>query len=73
MMEREITVAVVGATGAVGSEVVRTLEERVFPVGDLRLFASSRTAGPGFTWRIAEITRSVYIAASTIPSATTTE
>jgi hypothetical protein len=38
-----------------------------------RSSASSLTAGPGFTCRIAEITRSVYIAASTTPSATTTE
>jgi aspartate-semialdehyde dehydrogenase len=38
-------VAVVGATGAVGQEMVRILEERHFPVGDLRLLASERSAG----------------------------
>ena len=38
-------VAVVGATGAVGNEMVSILEERKFPVGELRLFASERTAG----------------------------
>lgn len=38
-------VAVVGATGAVGQEVVRLLEEREFPVSELRLFASARSAG----------------------------
>ncbi len=43
--ERTYTVAVVGATGAVGRELVKILEERVFPVEDLRLFASERTAG----------------------------
>lgn len=51
MSERELTVAVVGATGAVGSEVVRTLEERLFPVGELRLVASARTAGELVDWR----------------------
>lgn len=38
-------VAVVGATGAVGREMLATLERRSFPVGDLRLFASGRSAG----------------------------
>ncbi|MBJ95319.1 MAG: aspartate-semialdehyde dehydrogenase [Rickettsiales bacterium] len=38
-------VAVVGATGLVGREIVRILEERSFPVGSLRLFASERSAG----------------------------
>lgn len=51
MSERELTVAVVGATGAVGSEVVRTLDERLFPVGELRLVASARTAGELVDWR----------------------
>jgi len=44
-VRRGYTVAVVGATGAVGGEVVRVLEERAFPVGELRLFASERGAG----------------------------
>jgi aspartate-semialdehyde dehydrogenase len=38
-------VAVVGATGAVGNEMVATLEEREFPVERLRLFASERSEG----------------------------
>lgn len=38
-------VAVVGATGAVGRETIRVLEQRRFPVGELRLFASPRSAG----------------------------
>ena len=41
----EISVAVVGATGAVGREMVATLERRKFPVGHLRLMASQRSAG----------------------------
>lgn len=43
-MERA-TVAVVGATGLVGREIVATLEQRQFPLGELRLYASLRTAG----------------------------
>jgi len=39
------TVAVVGATGAVGREMIATLIRRDFPVGDLRLMASARSAG----------------------------
>ncbi len=38
-------VAVVGATGAVGNTMLSILEERDFPVSDLRLMASSRSAG----------------------------
>jgi aspartate-semialdehyde dehydrogenase len=46
------TVAVVGATGAVGTTMVAILEERGFPVGELRLMASARSAGRtiGTTW-----------------------
>ena len=39
------TVAVVGATGAVGREMLATLERRGFPVGTLRVMASARSAG----------------------------
>src|SRR3989304_608287 len=38
-------VAIVGATGAVGDEMIEVLEERGFPVGDLKFFASERSAG----------------------------
>jgi aspartate-semialdehyde dehydrogenase len=38
-------IAVAGATGAVGREILAILEERNFPVGDLRLLASSRSTG----------------------------
>lgn len=38
-------VAVVGATGAVGTEMVKTLEDRAFPIEHLRLFASERSEG----------------------------
>ena len=39
------TVGIVGATGAVGQELLRLLEERNFPIGTLRLFASARSVG----------------------------
>jgi aspartate-semialdehyde dehydrogenase len=42
--EKYVT-AVVGATGAVGNEMVKTLEQRDFPVERLRLFASERSEG----------------------------
>src|SRR5690349_17988630 len=38
-------VAVVGATGAVGVEMIKTLEKRGFPVGELTLLASARSVG----------------------------
>jgi len=44
-MNRSPHVAVVGATGAVGVEVIRTLEQRTFPVGKLTLLASQRSVG----------------------------
>ena len=44
-------VAVVGATGAVGREMVAILEERNFPVTELFLFASERSAGERVTFR----------------------
>ena len=44
-MSKKLNVAVVGATGAVGREMLKTLEKRSFPVNNLRLLASSRSAG----------------------------
>jgi len=44
-MNRRLHVAVVGATGAVGAEMLKTLEKRKFPVGDLTLLASARSTG----------------------------
>jgi len=44
-MDRNPHVAVVGATGAVGIEMIKTLEKRNFPVGRLTLLASSRSVG----------------------------
>jgi len=43
--KEKYVVAVVGATGAVGNEMIAVLEERDFPVETLRLFASERSEG----------------------------
>ena len=45
------TVAVVGATGAVGTEMIQVLEERGFPVGELVPLASARSEGNDVTFR----------------------
>ncbi len=45
------TVAVVGATGAVGAEMLRCLEESSYPAGTLKAFASERSAGKRFKFR----------------------
>jgi len=42
---RPINVAIAGATGAVGTEFIRLLEERPFPLGELKLLASKRSVG----------------------------
>jgi len=44
-----LTVAVVGATGAVGRTMIQVLRERRFPIGELRLLASARSAGKHVT------------------------
>src|SRR5438128_3703083 len=44
-------IAVVGATGAVGQELLRVLERRSFPVSTLRLMGSARSAGKSFRFR----------------------
>jgi aspartate-semialdehyde dehydrogenase len=48
---RTYSVAVVGATGAVGNEMISILEERNFPVGELRLLASERSLGKELTFK----------------------
>jgi len=44
-------VAIVGATGAVGNEMIQVLEDKGFPVANLRLFASERSAGDTLPYR----------------------
>ena len=57
------TVAILGATGAVGKETLEILDERKFPLTSLRLFASKRSAGEVMTcqgkeWKVEELTES---------------
>src|SRR3954453_21182071 len=46
-----LSVGVVGATGQVGSVMRQLLVDRDFPVGELRFFASARSAGSTMRWR----------------------
>lgn len=55
MNKRDFNVAVVGATGAVGTEMIRILEQRAFPVGKLVPLASSRSVGKTVYFRGEEI------------------
>lgn len=57
-----MNVAIVGASGAVGQELLKVLEERDFPIDELRLFGSKRSAGKEYTFRgrnirVRELTR----------------
>lgn len=54
-MNRNPHVAVVGATGAVGIEMIKTLEKRNFPVGKLTLLASARSVGKKLKFRNQDI------------------
>ncbi|NLA35330.1 MAG: aspartate-semialdehyde dehydrogenase, partial [Actinobacteria bacterium] len=51
-----MNVGVFGATGQVGGVMLALLDERDFPVEELRLFASTRSAGKTIIWRGREIT-----------------
>ena len=53
---KEYTVAVLGATGAVGQEMIRILQERNFPVGTLLPLSSARSAGKTVRFRGEEVT-----------------
>lgn len=58
---KKYNVAIVGATGAVGQEIMNILEERNFPLGEVRLCATARSAGKkidflGKTYQVEETT-----------------
>ena len=53
---KSYTVAVLGATGAVGQEMIKILAERNFPVGKLLPLASKRSAGKKLTFKGKEVT-----------------
>lgn len=65
-MNKHPHVAVVGATGAVGIEMIKTLEQRNFPVGKLTLLASARSVGKqlkfrGGDVRVTELTKNSFV------------
>ena len=53
---KQYTVAVLGATGAVGQEMIKILAERNFPVGKLVPLASARSAGKQLKFRGEDVT-----------------
>lgn len=64
-MNRTPHIAIVGATGAVGIEMLKTLEKRHFPVGKLTLLASARSAGKTLKFKgadhtVTELTRDSF-------------
>jgi len=54
-MKKSYKVGIVGATGAVGMEMLRVMERRNFPVDSLKLLASPRSAGKPLTFRDEDI------------------
>ena len=69
-MEKKYNIAVVGASGAVGEELFRVLEEVKFPIGDLLPLASANSAGmeiecQGKAYKIEELTETVFEARDT--------
>jgi len=62
---KKYNIAVVGATGAVGEEIFRVLEEQNFPVGEVLPLASARSAGEliefgGKNYKVEELSESVF-------------
>ena len=53
---KEYNVAILGATGAVGREMMKVLAERRFPIRELHLLASARSAGTVLEWNGSPIT-----------------
>lgn len=56
MSVKQFHVAIVGATGAVGQQMIKTLEERDFPISTLTLLSSSRSAGTKVSFKGQEVT-----------------
>ena len=51
LRDRDLVVCIVGATGAVGEVLLQVLEERAFPISELRPLASQRSAGSTIQFR----------------------
>ncbi len=56
MSKKLYNVGILGATGAVGREMMKVLEERQFPIGELRLLASARSVGKKLSFAGKELT-----------------
>lgn len=56
MSEQKFNVAVVGATGAVGEQILGLLEKRNFPIAELKLLSSARSAGKVLTFKGQDVT-----------------
>ncbi len=51
MKKKKYNIAILGATGVVGREMIEILEERNFPIGELRLLASEKSVGEEIVWK----------------------
>lgn len=51
MKKEKYNLAILGATGVVGREMIDILKERKFPIGELRLFASEKSVGEEIEWQ----------------------
>ena len=60
MSASPLNVGIVGATGAVGKEIVGCLEKRSFPVGNLRIFGSERSAGREVDTKFGKVTVELF-------------
>ena len=49
---KKYKVAILGATGAVGREMMKVLAERDFPIEELHLLASARSVGQAVHWKL---------------------
>ena len=56
MSDRKMRVGLMGATGMVGTEMLRILDERSFPVDELRVYASPRSEGRKLAFAGGEVT-----------------
>ena len=64
---RRVKVAVAGATGAVGREMLKVLEDREFPVSELVPLASERSEGHKLDWQDREVIRDRNLVSSRKP------
>ena len=59
-LSMSVSVGIVGATGAVGKEIVGCLENRDFPASDVRIFGSDRSAGSQVSTKFGDVTVELF-------------